>query len=59
MRRVEKPSAVRRTVVTFCKNNKISVREFFVLAKKTRLASTNDEVKMAMHFRIWQNHGWV
>ena len=50
---ITKPSAVRKTVVDFCKKNKMSVRQFEVAAKKSKLRETRDIEKMERNLIIW------
>lgn len=58
-KQLSKPSAVRKTVVDFCKLNQISVREFVNHAKRTRLATTKDAEKMKQHLALWTSYGWI
>ena len=57
--KIEKPSIVRGTVVKFCVNNGISVREFVNNASRTRLSNLRDESKMQRHLELWSNYGWL
>lgn len=54
-----KPTAVRKTVVDFCKKNKMSVRQFNNNAKRTRMASTKEILTLETHLRLWKNYGWL
>lgn len=55
----ECPKAVRKTIVDFCKKNKISVREFTENARKTKLKDNKDEVRMQIHYNMWKQQGWI
>ena len=59
IKQLPKPTAVRKTVVDFCKINNMSVRQFNNNAKRTRLANTKDVEKMQQHLKLWSNYGWV
>ncbi len=59
LKELPKPKAVRKTVVDFCLEKKISVRQFINYAKRTRLSTTKDIDKMETHFNLWQSYKWI
>lgn len=50
---ITKPTAVRKTVVDFCKKNAMSVRQFNEACKKSGLNETRDIEKMERNLIIW------
>lgn len=56
---IEKPKAVRKTVVDFCKKNNMSVRQFVNNAHRTRLATNKDLEKMELHLSLWKRYNWL